>query len=398
MFTSTKQLAIAILFGLVAGCARVPPLQEDSIAITEIVQRVKCEIAYAIPEPQPPWPTGAYQWMRSWTAKVDLTLLTNEQSGITPSAIFTEPMRLETIPLVGTFSRSFTLGVGGALNNTATRTEILSFSVSLAELQKWKRRGDCDLPDGLNVYGNLGLKEWIDSALAPVESGQLKVGRHPPPGGKSPPPPPVYPPLEPREAIAPCGPEELDRLKQSGPPLEYYAGIAESEAANAKRDGSRDDIQATYNEAAIVYGAQQAAAAELVKAQAEGGRIIKKCPALKSDVDKTIDGLKATAARSDTAKAQVDKILDALPHDPPIDSISHSVQFIVALSGNVTPSWTLVHFKGPAAIGPLLSGSHSTTHTLNISMGSPSVLPTEQARQLNNLVIIQNIGQPSRIQ
>ena len=33
--------------------------------------------------------------------------------------------------------------------------------------------------------------------------------------------------------------------------------------------------------------------------------------------------------------------------DPPIESISHQVQFVVALTGDISPNWTLVRFKGP---------------------------------------------------
>lgn len=379
---------------MTVGCARVPPLYENGIAIGEIVQRVKCEIAFAVPEPQPPWPTGPFQWMRTWTAKVDLTLITNQQSVITPSTIFITPMTSATIPLVGTFSRNFTFGVGAGLNTTAIRTEILSFSVSLAELQRWKHRGYCDLPDGLIIYGNLGLKEWIASALAPVENGQLKVGRHPPPGGKSPPPPPVIPPQYDAKEFRPCGPQELQQLNQHKVALDHFATIAQKALENARRNGARDDVQATYDEAAGVYGAQQAAAVELGKAEKEAVRVTKQCPGLKAQVDQTIADAKTAAARTDTAKTKVDEIIGALPHDPPIDSLSHSVQFVVALSGNITPNWTLVRFRGPGATGTLASTSQSTTHTLNISMGSPSVLPAEQARQLNNLVIIQNLGQP----
>jgi hypothetical protein len=86
-------------------------------------------------------------------------------------------------------------------------------------------------------------------------------------------------------------------------------------------------------------------------------------------------------------KQDVNAVIDGLPRDPPIDGLSHSVRFVVAVSGSLSPNWTLVHFRGPAASGSLLSGSHTRTHTLSIAMGSPA----EQVRALNNLVIIQNL-------
>ena len=101
---------------------------------------------------------------------------------------------------------------------------------------------------------------------------------------------------------------------QSKVALDHYATIAESALANAKRNGARDDIQATYNDAASVYGAQQAAATELSKAEKEAAGITKLCPSLKAQVDQTIADTRTTAARADTAKTKVDSIIEALPH------------------------------------------------------------------------------------
>jgi hypothetical protein len=75
--------------------------------------------------------------------------------------------------------------------------------------------------------------------------------------------------------------------------------------------------------------------------------------------------------------------------DPPIDSLSHQVQFIVAWSANVSPSWSLVRFKGPSpSSGPLLSGSSSNTHTLSIVLGPPGAdtASTLAALQIGNSV------------
>ena len=58
-------------------------------------------------------------------------------------------------------------------------------------------------------------------------------------------------------------------------------------------------------------------------------------------------------------------------NDPPLDSISHQAQFVVALSGSVSPSFTLVKFRGPAQSGNLASVSRVRTHTLAVVMASP---------------------------
>ena len=101
-----------------SACTQTPLLHEDGIAIASIVQRVKCELAFAIPEPEPPWPTGRYQWMRSWTAKIDLTLMVNEQSSVSPSAIFTQLLPSVAVPNVGNVARSITLSTGAEIGRT----------------------------------------------------------------------------------------------------------------------------------------------------------------------------------------------------------------------------------------------------------------------------------------
>jgi hypothetical protein len=386
---SARAAILGVCMGLLSGCTQTPVLYEDGIAIASIVQRVKCELAFALPEPEPPWPTGKYQWMRGWTAKVDLTLVVNEQSSVSPSAIFTRFLPNVSVPNVGNIGQSITLSAGASLGTTAIRTEILSFTVSLSELRRFKREGLCDLPDGNDLYGNLRLYEWISSALTPVEHRQLKVGLHPPPGAKSPPAPPVLPPsrTEAFDALAP--------LRGAVEAAEYYANIADDAASNARRNANREDIQATYDDAAKVYGALKAVDRQYQTATTEANKL-KDDSSLQTAVAALITDLGKSVTKAKAAKTTVDALIDGLPHDPPIDSLAHSVQFIVAISGNVTPSWTLVNFKGPGANGSLLAGSHTATHTLNIAMGSPAGLTNEQTRQLNNLVILQTLTQPQQ--
>jgi hypothetical protein len=74
--------------------------------------------------------------------------------------------------------------------------------------------------------------------------------------------------------------------------------------------------------------------------------------------------LQATKALQDT--------LRSLALDPPIDAVGHQIQFIIAYNANVSPSWTLVSFKGPSpSSGSGFSATKTRTHTLNIAMGPP---------------------------
>jgi hypothetical protein len=90
-----------------------------------------------------------------------------------------------------------------------------------------------------------------------------------------------------------------------------------------------------------------------------------------------------------TAKALEDSLL-GLQLDPPLDAIGGQVQFIIVLNASISPSWTLLHFKGPTpGSGSGASASATLTHTLNIAMGppsSPDVANTLGALQLGTAI------------
>jgi hypothetical protein len=376
-----------------SACAVVPPLREDAISISAIVQRVKCEVAMAVPEPEPPFPTGRYQWMADWTAKVDLTLITNDQSAVTPSATFINPLATQVVPLVGSVSRNFSFGVGAGVTNNAIRNETMSFTVSVQELRNLKYRGDCALPDGLDLYGNLGLKEWVAAALGPVDREMLTIGKHTAPNAK--------PAAQPQFATA-----ELSHVEQIHQAAIYAKEFAAKAAASVQRARdiaaryfvdakqsaplvTRNDMQAVYRQVEDVLTqakqstawSQKAAAVEKLLTPDEKKNLT---PAQLQD----IADAKAAGQNADAAKIAANAIWKSIPQDSPIDSIGHQVQFIVVATGNATPNWTLVHFKGPGSSGNFASLTDTRTHTLNIAMGAPSGAVNaspEQERMLNNL-------------
>ncbi len=401
--STSLRFAVVLMAVPISNCATVPPLSDDGIAIAEIVQRVKCELADAVPTPQPPYPTGPYQWMKDWTAKIDLTLITNQQSAVTPTAMFISPLLTQNVPGVGSIMRSFSFGVGGGLNTTAVREETLSFTLSLAELRNTYYQGTCQEPAKLGLLGNLGLREWVHSALAPVEYKQLFIGKHAPPGSKA-------TPVGPSATAGETNPlkKDVDDMLIAGNDAEKYAGDALVSADLAKKradDALRVEyhstpqafisaIQATYDAAETANGqadtAAKAAATEQKlskKVAAKFTELTKADPAKLSQQERDfITYMKANATNKETADSQATKAaadatkaqttasaaIQHIPHDPPIDAIGHQVQFVVAVSGNASPSWTLVNFKGPATTGTLVSASRSITHTLNIGMGAPT--------------------------
>jgi hypothetical protein len=83
-------------------------------------------------------------------------------------------------------------------------------------------------------------------------------------------------------------------------------------------------------------------------------------------------------------EGEVNKIVGGLKHiDPPIDSLLHSVQFVLTYGVSVSPNWTLLQFKGPSPTGASTgAAAGQRTHVLNIALGP--VGNQEQNRLIQN--------------
>jgi hypothetical protein len=81
---------------------------------------------------------------------------------------------------------------------------------------------------------------------------------------------------------------------------------------------------------------------------------------------------------------------------PPIDSVSHSLTFIINYGANVTPSWSLLQWKGPGNNGSFLSATNLRTHSLILALaprtGSPAIGP-DALRLIQNQTIRSLNGQ-----
>ncbi len=187
-----------------AGCVTTPPLSQatgserSDIMIKDVVLRVKCELSNSFDEKieQP-----EFAWLGAWTAHADLSLAVNDNVGFSPNGSFTDFRRsainteagkvsggsTATFPVVQQF---FSVAVGANLSGQAVRTETVSFTIGLDELQAWRKalnqreaslppeRRTCNFPPSMGVTGNLGLKEWVDSAFYPVVVDELNAGIH----------------------------------------------------------------------------------------------------------------------------------------------------------------------------------------------------------------------------
>ena len=129
-------------------------------------------------------------FLRSWAAKIRLTVAVDDNVQINPGASFSSPLHT-----VDNVAQTFTLGVGAGLTTQAVRQEDVEFLVSFKDIETDNDAGmmrtalyhGCAPEPGLLLESDLGLKRFIDAALRPVESGILKPGNNIGPSASAPP-------------------------------------------------------------------------------------------------------------------------------------------------------------------------------------------------------------------
>jgi len=387
MVRASHAAALAAILSAMAlaNCVRIPAADDlaQGPRVDEIVRRVKCDLYDAVQD-RLNAPYG-YEWLHSWTAEANLNLIVNDQTQISPGATFTQPLTTESIPLrVTNMARSFTFGVGAQANNTATRNETVSFTVSMNELmdQFGKGRQNCEFPNYVDLRSDLGVKEWVAAALAPVDEGDLAVGYHKTPK---------------TGAGAATVKTAVSNASKAIVQSKLAAGKYDCDNPNSippRHPGPpthaaiRDDLGRLYCELSHVVDPNEYDFSKL-----DGGQV-RQLAQIVTDIHTAIADLMSLHTRSglNVASALEQTAIElAVFLDPPLDTISHQVQFIIVWNASASPSWTLLHFKGPSpSSGALFSATKTKTHTLNIVLGPPSSPDAQGA--LNALQIGTAVG------
>jgi hypothetical protein len=431
-------LSVSLLLAVMTGaCTQVPGLdvEAESVRIIDIVKRVKCDIYDAFTEDTADGrrklisDREGYKWLESWTAQVDLNLLVNNQSGLTPGVTIVDPLHQVAIPRVGTFSQSFTMGLGGGLNTTAARTETITFSLSVREIEAELRNPshkswayqNCQFENGPGLRSELKLREWIASALAPADARRpyLTVGHHRSPrsssssGAKN-----AGSKVQRGVSALSIGPsvQEDNKLVSDAqraiavlmPKIRALKQGLPGDKLNQEIDQTikivRAALQSIGNDSRLKGIREHLRVAEITltwvvrfstlarRQDLPQNQVTRLIDQLATDIDEistftTTREIEEALKTLQEAKSDLEQVIANL--DPPIDSISHQVQFVLALSANASPQWSLVRFKGPSPNNGLVGGSHSNTHTLTIVMGAS---PNDVASKLNSLQIGTNIG------
>jgi hypothetical protein len=454
MFESLARLCVpvCVIVGIpwLGGCSSVPLLEEatgttqSDVMMGKVVARIRCEIADSLDDyiEQPD-----YLWLADWTAKVDLTLQANDNGGIAPGISYTSFFKNAfnfgagstslTSNSIAAVNQFFTFGASANLSEQAVRAEVISFSLSLKELKRWRRRVTlyeathpddriCLGRDGSGVTGYLGLKEWIASALYPVGPDSihdLQAGYHPSPVNTV---KPSSAPGAPKGgALAGGGKpitysEEIDRMKKATDAAQAASTAASASAGRIadvipqirraidssfavlepdlkrKIQGNLDSLRVYAKEATAVVAVAQGDAKRAKKIYDEtlsvplpGNEIVPVQPTL--DAEDAKDHALAQQQYVANLETEANKIVGGLKHiDPPIDSLLHSVQFVLSYGVSVSPNWTLLQFKGPSPTGASTgSAAGQRTHVLNIALG-----PTGNNAEQNRLIQNQSVTGP----
>lgn len=248
--------------------------------------------------------------------------------------------------------------------------------------------GNCDSPDICFSTAILGLKEWVNAALEPVQDKFLTVGPHPPLAANPTPiptapfqrtlneiqalkiQPPSYGPGEevPRDVADIAQAKALlDKAKQF---VDQIAKPLADEAASHVPECSR--VIGSFKDAAVIAAANAAAAS------------LSMSPG--SDTTSALVEVRKYAAQAESAAQNVlttfNKCQNNKPPTPtskvavydPEDLISHQVNFYVTATGSVAPQLKLVQVTA-STFPALFSATRKNTNTLIVVFGSPATAP-----------------------
>ena len=203
-----KALLVGLCVFCFGSCVKVP--YRDGAAqvdVNEVIKRVKCDLFNVVlRKANKQFSNGArpFLFLRSWAAKIHLTVVVDDSISLNPGASVTTPLRT-----INNVSQTFTLGVGAGVTTQAVRTEDIDFLVSFSDIQTEFNQGEMNGPNydfcrvlpGLLLESDLGLESLLDSALKPVETGILYPGKNIGPNSG---PPPAIPKVDlPRLAVTP---------------------------------------------------------------------------------------------------------------------------------------------------------------------------------------------------
>lgn len=203
-----RYVLLLVLLSIVAGCgAKTPSFQigddkgaKNAVYVLNVVSYVRCELGEAV--------LGEYgtdtQWLSNWSAAIDLTLLVDEKSTLTPTATYNDYLsnhyKLFTDGTEITGSRTQGAAASGSAVFDAQNNLKITWYEDFRELMDNRlrvraasaKRGEpvsCTELKGLHIRGDLKIKDALRAGILPAVApdtmsrqntvtGPLKVIEH----------------------------------------------------------------------------------------------------------------------------------------------------------------------------------------------------------------------------
>ncbi|WP_159007776.1 hypothetical protein [Bradyrhizobium sp. S69] len=442
MTRKLSQLRAALLCliagSFLAGCSVAPNISNpDGVPVRDVVQRIKCELNTAISTPlQKAKEDENLAWFKTWTAKIDLTLAVSDLAQINPTGSTVSPLQ-NAYPNVGpsalggtaiaAAAQKFTFGFNAAATGQRTRTEDISFTLSMEELEKTPAK-DCERLLQSQSADSLGFNEWIDtrvfSLVLPDKNGEviLAEGQHSQGAAKGT-PAKLSDPVKltlPKggvaagaqfkgEIVPPSALEDIihwiDDVEQNKEVVVKAERDVEKNKAKcpASFRNNADGVIPDYNEFALHVLLFRTTLDDDLTDHSLLEAIDKRIPQLKRQSGiKLPNPLPTTTAKTEysSAKAAAEKLHELAlkvksDHDmctiaatgkknPPIDLTTYTTQFVITFNLGLSPTWTFVRLTGPSGTTPLASLSRADTHTISVILAPSAAGPDVQNQRFIN--------------
>jgi hypothetical protein len=322
---------------------------------------------------------------KDWGALVSLSLTVDESSALNPGATFTDPMAsaistfgvVNKVPVTTSTPRLFSLGAGGTLSSTATRTDKFDpyytiqelsrpldnrdpyYDVSMCNPSKPENdplvaKGHSPAKSSLLISSQLGLTQWLLGALFTNDAIPSVVG----------------PSTAARETLA----DERNLLRSKGFLDTDITKIIVSGASFKDVTGLESKGYARID--IVNYLDQGATPAQLGQLKDQGYE--------HSEIAAIMSKLKAPASKQQGGAGGGGGTTP--------DTISIEIKFVIVSSGNVTPTWKLLRVSASSGSAPLFGMGRTRTHDLIITIGpnNTATANTHLASQIGNSVSTSN--------
>ena len=318
---------------------------------------------------------------QDWGALVSLSLTVDESSALNPGATFTDPMAnaistfgvVNKVPVTTSTPQLFSLGAGGTLSSTATRTDKFDPYYTIQELSRPLDNRDknyyhsvCNPSDPKNdplvakghspakssllISSDLRLTQWLLGALFTNDLIPSVVA-------------PNQDLAEERKLLKSKGFQDADITKiiVSGASFKDVAGL------EAKGYAQIDIVN---------YLDKGATPAQLGQLKDQGYE--------HSEIAAIMSKLKASASKQQGGAGGGGATTP--------DTISIEIKFVIVSSGNVTPTWKLLRVSASTGSAPLFGMGRTRTHDLIITIGpnNTATANTHLASQIGNSVSTAN--------